>query len=195
MKTYTITKKIKETAPLLTISRDYEANNPLPGYIIKVNGDYSLHYELKEQYKIIKAVDNARKNGNISPKQFGEFVKEEYEKITRDRVLKIYPVKKYTENGIRYKIVDFDNTDISHLFIVTSLKVLEFYNVVDGFEQKIDKALEKFNHYINGEVYSYNLYNEKGKLIKYGYSYGIEEIRKELPQEWQSENLDEYITD
>jgi hypothetical protein len=66
----------------------------------------------------------------------------------------------------------------------------------EGIKGYIDRELETYTAWANGEVYCFTLYDEKGELEESccGF-YDLEAIKQNLPKEWKDENMEDYLID
>jgi hypothetical protein len=199
MKTYTVTKTFTE--PLLKITYDYEAENPRKlknlGHFMTLKRYYVGPDNDEELNKIIKqTLDYA-----TSYRQHAKLIKKEYEKVTGDKVLKVYPVIStyiYEKGIVEYKLVEFEKNDkkITFFYVVTQKTADQLGVNKKNFKKTINRELKLYSSYKNKTLYKYTLYNENGEIIDKGCNfYDIEDIRKCLPRNWKSENLKEYFTE
>jgi len=195
MKTYTITKK--EHLKMLEITHDNAPTNPRKyttiGYFITLNSELKSPDKNLELETIIEEASDYE----TSYKEQMKLIKKEYEKMTKEKVLKIYPVSIYKNGEIAYKLGHFNDfdTELIGYYVVTQKRADEAGAKPKDFEEIIEQEIEKYNSYINKKVYKYTLRNEKGEIIDEGRNfYEIEDIKKHLPKEWEKENLNEYFT-
>ena len=113
-----------------------------------------------------------------------------------EKVLAIYPIVKYEHGGVVYKIGTIHGFDYSNngFYIITEKTQEEMGTSKKDFEKVVKQELEVFNKWVNGEVYQYCLFDDDGEVVdSCGGYYDIEDIRAELPKEWEKEDLREYI--
>lgn len=113
----------------------------------------------------------------------------------------IYPVHRYEHSDISYKLGvthGFDYSNCGFYFVLndefTNRRLKELGIKAKDAEKEIANELDRYSQYVNGEVYSFVLYDEDGEIEdSCGGFYDIEEIRKYLPGEWKYEDLEEYF--
>jgi len=192
MKTY---KKTTEQ-PLLKIMYDSDPESPRNDtnlvYIITWGSRYSSPDKNETMEYIVK------KTGDYANSQEDHIkrIKEEIESQTDEKVLAIYPICKYEHGGISYSLGSNFGFDYSNngFYIVTDKTNEEIGATEDRFEDIIKGEIETYNKYANGEVYGFKLYDEDGNEIDscWGF-YDIEHIKEHLPEEWENEDLKEYL--
>lgn len=196
MKTYTKTSVTEEKR--LEISYDECPESPRNwgslGYFITKERDYhSPDGKDHRLYGIMLEAEERVDNMTDHMKEIKKQAKEEGIKIVA-----IYPISRYEHSGVVYSIGEKNGWDYSPcgFYIVTdkSLKEYGARNNKKSFERFIKAELENYNRYVNGEVYSFVLYNEQGEIEDSccGF-YDIESIREYLPKEWEKEDLEDYI--
>jgi hypothetical protein len=111
-------------------------------------------------------------------------------------IIAIYPVVKYEHSAVVYKLGQIHGFDYSNngFYIITKDSQKELGTKRKDFEKVIKQELADYNQYINGEIYRFILYNEKGEQIdSCGGFYDIDDIKEYLPDEWQDEVLSNYF--
>lgn len=128
-----------------------------------------------------------------------ELITEEIEDLG-DKVLYITPICKYEHSGISYSIGTKHGFDYSNngFYIVTenTLKQEGFEPLSSDkeYEERISSEIETYNQWANGDVYGFTLYDESGENEdSCGGFYSIEDIKEHLPEEFQDEDLEEYL--
>ncbi len=191
MKTYKLTIE----KPQLEINYDEFAYNPrnddnLSLLILKgVYGDNNT--ELKE---LLNTTANFAKNAQEHLILMKREIKRRYGKIVYANF-----ISKYEHSGICLKIGNFKGFDysmIGFVFITEKrLKEIGLSNTSNTcIEGIISDEINTYNQWLNGEVYQYILYDNQGTIVDSctGF-YDLESIKKDLPKEWQNEDLEQYI--
>jgi hypothetical protein len=182
---------------MLKIKKEYKEENPRNtttklGYLIsfcpltrKIDNNEEIKEAMTKTLKLAKSYEH-----------YAELIKKEYEKVTGNKILRVYPISKTMNGGERYNLVDFNekDKDIVAFYIVTRKSAKHVNIKVKYFITAIEKELEKFNNYINNYTLKYELREESGMVASYGFDFhSLEEIRKALPKEWENEDLNEYF--
>ena len=191
MKTY---QKIEES-PKLVISYDQGAQSPREwdnlGYFITVDSRYSSPDKNEEIEGIVKCEgDNA-----TSTENHAKLIKEKINSLG-EKVLAIYPVSKYEHSGVSYSLGESRGFDYSNngFYIVTERSAKITGTKKKDFEKVIEKELEIYTQWANGENYRFLLYDNDGEFEDSGGGfYDVEDIREYLPAEWENEDLSQYI--
>jgi hypothetical protein len=197
MKTFTKTKTTNE--PRLRIVRD--DNSPSPredstlGYWITVDREYQSPDDMPTMRDIVKETGDEA----TSQEEHIALIKKEIEAcMPDDKVLAIYPTVKYEHGGVAYHLGTVHNWDYSNngFYIITKKSQEELGTEAKDFEKVIKQEIEVFNKWANGDVYGFTLYDEQGELIDScrGF-YEPEDIQNHLPEDWKTENLEDYLTD
>lgn len=182
--------------PILTISYDNYPSSPREwsnlGYFIVISKRYTSPDKNDFLYNIIKNTGDVANN----QKHHIELIKEEIESSINEKVLAIYPISMYEHSGINYSLGNRHGFDYSNngFYIVTDKTKAELGVEEKDFEAVIKAELEIYNQYCNGEVYRFELYDEEGNIVDScsGF-YSIDEIKEYLPEEFQDEDLEEYL--
>jgi hypothetical protein len=186
MKTYT--KTIEE--PCLVIEHDTDAESPrqwdnLGFFFTKERGYKSPDGTVFPLYHIMTNTEESARD----TAHHMELMKEEA-RAQGIKIKYIYPVYRYEHGNVVYKRGTAQGFDCSNC---------GFYIVTDESTKKeceaiIDRELETYTQWCNGEVYGFTLHNERGEVEDscWGF-YDIEDIREHLPKEYADEDLREYI--
>lgn len=194
MKTY---KKTKD-APMLEIRYEENAESPREwdnlGHFITCENRYNSPDDDEDLKSLIQNL--AEESDNVD--EHMQKIKEEMPHNGYGNVIAIYPVYRYEHGNIAYRrgvAHGFDSSNCG-FYIVTDKTVPGHLKEAqsDAIEHIIDAELDTYNKWVNGEVYWYCLYNEGGELEDSvcGF-YDLEEIRDNLPDEWENEDLTQYI--
>lgn len=195
MKTY---KRMVEF-PRLVITCDDNSINPREyhtnlGYLITVSNRYRSPDNIPELKDII--IDTANRASSVES-HIRLICKEMKEKLSEE-VIAIFPICIYEHGSILYTFgpnYDFDCSNNS-FYIITDKTLKEYASRVDEneFENIVRQELDIYNRWINGEIYMYTLYDNKGKIIdSCGDFYSLDDIKSDLPEEWKDEDLNEYV--
>lgn len=188
-------KKEIET-PRLEIYNDEYAESPRIGW---ANIGYFITVDRKQsspdENELIENI--VRETGEMAQKQENhiKLIEKEIEAKTTEKVIAIFPIVKYEHSQILYKLGTKNGFDYSNngFYIITdkTAKVLETKK--EDFEEMIRQEIKRYNQWINGEIYAFTLYDEKGEIIEscHGF-YDIEDIREYLPKEFKNEDLQKY---
>lgn len=110
-------------------------------------------------------------------------------------IIEIHPVYRYEHGGVMYKRGTANGFDYSNCgFYIVTAKSLEGETYTsEKITEIIDAELEIYNKWVNGEVYQFTLYDDKGEIEDScsGF-YDIEDIREHLPEDWKDEDLNQY---
>ena len=124
-------------------------------------------------------------------------IKKDYEwENSEEKIIAIYPITKYEHGRVSYSmgtIYDFDYSN-NGFYIITTESQKETGVLEKDFEKCIEQELKLYNSWCNGENYHYTLYDDKGEIEDSCWGFcGIEDIRERLPEEWEKEDLLEYL--
>lgn len=123
-------------------------------------------------------------------------MKKRINKETEEEVVVIYPMTKYEHSGVKYMAGNYFGFDHSNngFYIITDKTQKEAGIEKDFFKKAIEQEIEIYNYWVNGDVWGFELYDEKGNLVEEekGGIYGLESVKEFLPEEWQGD-LNEYI--
>ena len=195
MKTFTITTT--KTRPKLVIKRDTDAPSP------------------RKDSNIGKFITNER--GRNSPDRdiyLHNLMMETYEDATssEDHLARLYkaisevilivPICRYEHSGVQYMTGVHEGYDYSNcgFYFVTKETYKEIFGDEEVDEEKILAVvkceIEDYNRYLNGDIYSFELFNDEGDFVDScsGF-YLLEDMKEHLPVEWQDEDLEEYLKD
>lgn len=127
-----------------------------------------------------------------------ELIKEAIENDTDETVALIVPICKYEHSGISYSIgtkrgFDYSNNGF-YIVMQSGIDKLGVDNTEENLLSIIESEIETYNKYANGEVYGFQLFDENGDFEDscWGF-YDIEDIRGELPEEFDNEDLEQYV--
>jgi hypothetical protein len=192
MKTYNKTVK----APMLEIRQDFDAENPRNdinlGYFITC--DSNMHSP--DKYESFEAVVKTTGDVASSQEEHIKLIKKELEEEYDEKVLAIYPITKYEHSGISYSLGNSFGFDYSNngFYIITEETAKEVGVKEKDFEKVIENELDVYNKYVNGEVYSFTLFNKNGEVKdSCGGFYNIGDIRECLTKGWDKEDLNDYL--
>lgn len=189
MKTY-IETTVK---PKLVISYDSDSDNPrnwsnLSILVIRGNGGDDNSYLTSELERTQYEVNNAEEH-----KQLMVEVVEDY---FGSKVVYSDFISKYEHSGVSYFIGQSSGWDYSNIgfVFVTEESLEECGCAEEDIEEIVKGEIETFSRWANGEVLQYILYDDEGNVEdSCGGFYDLEEIRENLPEEWQEEDLSKYI--
>lgn len=191
MKTY---RKLIEQ-PMLEIYHDQFADSPREdstlGYFVTTDERYKHPDDCEELRRIV--IETQYESQNVE-EHIAAIVREVNKAWAPDSVTYITPITTYRHGNVVYRQGAGIGFDVSNnaFYIVTKESAGE--TPEKYFSKVIDDELSKYSKWCNGEVYGYNLYDEVGEVIdSCATFYDIEDIRKELPATWKSEDLNEYI--
>lgn len=197
MKTYK--KKITQTKPLLEIVYDESPTSPRDfgdfenlGYFITVE----RAHRSPDFNEPIQAIITETSHEAKSTKDHMQLITQRINSEIGETVLAIYPVNKYEHGNVIYRIGVASGFDFSNcgFYIVTDESIKALGTNKEDFERVVKQELSTYTAYVNGEVYRYTLYDEKGDIEDEGSGfYDIEEIRGNLGEEWSEENLNDYL--
>jgi len=123
-------------------------------------------------------------------------IKEMIEKDTTEKVIFIYPIVKYEHSGVSYSLGTKNGFDYSNngFYIITNNTAKEIGAKNKDYEKIIKEELKEFNQWLNGEIYTFVLYDQDGKIEEQisGF-YDINEIKEYLPKEYQNDDLNNYL--
>jgi hypothetical protein len=191
----TYTKEVE--APLLEIRYDCDPTSPREwsnlGYFITVDRDYHSPDMNETLERIVKDTGEEA----TSQAEHIKMIKKEVENELDEKVLKIYPIVKYEHGAVVYSLGEMHGFDYSNngFYIVTDKTQKELGTPESSFEKVIREELNIYNKYANGEVYCFTLYDDKGEVEDSccGF-YSLDDIKEQLPSEWEDVDLTEYIT-
>jgi hypothetical protein len=191
MKTYNTTIE----KPCLTIEYDTDAENPrewdnLGYFFTKEQNHISPYTKEPSLYSIMLKTENeAEDTANHMALIKKEAKKQGY------KIKYIMPVYKYEHSNVVYRLGTANGFDYSNcgFYIVLSNSETKAMTKKQ-IESNIIGELETYTKWCNGEVYVYTLNDENGDYLdSCGGIYDIEDIRENLPEEYQKENLEDYF--
>lgn len=184
------------TKPRLEIR--YEDNSESPrewdnlGYFITCDP----HYESPDKNPQLERIVGQTSNVASSVEYHMEMIKKQMAAESAYKVIAIYPIAKYEHGGITYRRGYFNGYDWSNngFYIITDRTQSIMGTPHDKFHKVIDQELKTYNQYVNGEIYSFTLYDNDGNVEDScsGF-YDIEDIKDYLPSEYQEKDLIEFI--
>jgi hypothetical protein len=124
-----------------------------------------------------------------------ELIKEYFQRNSSEEVVAIYPVTKYEHAFLKYTRGVKSSWDYSHngFYIVTDKTQEKVGTPDDKITSVIDKELETYTQWANGEVYQFTLYDDTGDVKDAcGEFYNLKDMKMHLPEEWEDENLRDY---
>lgn len=194
MKEYT--KTITITEPRLIIRYEICPDSPREwsnlGYFISVDRRYKSPDNNEQLIKIVGETGEDAEDLENHKK----LITERIEKEMGEKVLAIFPVCKYEHGGISYAIGTIFGFDYSNngFYIITDKTQKEVGAEEKDFEKIAENEIATYNQYVNGEIYCFVLYNEKGEedVVLSGI-YDIEDIREYLDDSWKDEDLNDYL--
>lgn len=190
--------KIKKTIEINKLVIEYDSYSSSPrswsnlGYFITADNRQNSPDDNQNFIKILKETGNEA----TSQEEHIEIIKSRIENETDEKVLKIYPVCKYEHGGINYFLGTRQGFDYSNcgFYIITEKTQKEVGTDEKDWEKIINQELENYNQWINGEVYSFILYDDNGDIAdSCGGLYGLDDIKDYLPAEFKDEDLTQYI--
>lgn len=192
----TITKTITTTNPKLVIEYENDPQSPREwdnlGYFITQDRRYNSPDRNELLQAIVKDTSEDATDQNDHIKRIKKAIHEQ----TNEKVLAIYPIVKYEHSGVSYSLGTKHGFDYLNngFYIVTDKTAKLLGTPKKSFEKVIAGELETYTKYVNGEVYGYILYNDNGQIEDSvcGF-YDIEAIRENLPEEWEDEDLTNYL--
>ncbi|MGH1350504.1 MAG: hypothetical protein ACRBBN_06825 [Methyloligellaceae bacterium] len=197
MKTYT--KTVEVTKPRLEIYLDRFAENPrdwhCAGYLLSASNKYiddtdvhtpdrpsTLHTaeELKEIMMDVGMVATS----------LDDHIKRMHKET--DNQYHIFPIVRYEHGNVSYRLGSIHGFDYSNDTFYFAPKTSETKRKRQA-EKVIAAELEEYSSWCSGEIYAVSIYDEVGELVDYnsGY-YDIDDLKADLPSEWQSEDLEQY---
>ena len=194
MKNYT--KQTTITKPKLVIEYDEYAQNPRYdtnlGYFITIGDDTQTPDSEEQIAEIIRASGDEAQNQEDHIQIMSNLINTE----TSEKVIAIYPITKCEHSGVSYSLGTkhgFDNSN-NGFYIITDKTQEEIGVKKADFEKCIKQELETYNQYINGEIFRFTLYDDKGEEEDTcsGF-YSIKDIKGQLPSEWEDEDMEEYF--
>lgn len=133
-------------------------------------------------------------------------VQEHMEKIKQLRgedIVYIAPITRYEHGNVQYLLGAYSGWDYSvcGFYIVTKKQRDDFDDTwrsrevrEEEYRKVIEGELNSYNAWVNGEVYCFQLFDDKGNIEDSLYGlYSVEEIRDYLPEEFKDEILEDYI--
>ena len=192
----TYTKTVEETKNRLKIYYDEYADTPREwsnlGYFITIDSNYNSPDKNDTMHDIVKETGQEAE----SLEEHIEMIKTQYEEATDEKVLSIHPIVKYEHSGVYYSLGTKHGFDYSNngFYIITDKTQKEIGTKKKDFKKVIQGELDIYNKWANGEVYAFNLSDEKGEDVdSCGGFFDIEDIRGHLPKEFADEDLSDYL--
>ena len=194
MKNYT--KQTTITKPKLVIEYDEYAISPREdtnlGYFITVDSKMQSPDTNEQLENIMRVSGDEAQNQEDYIQIMANLINTE----TSEKVIAIYPITKCEHSGVSYSLGTkhgFDNSN-NGFYIITDKTQEEIDVPTKDFEKIIKSELETYNQYINGEIFRFTLYDDKGEEEDTcsGF-YDLEAIQQNLPSEWEDEDMEEYF--
>lgn len=110
-------------------------------------------------------------------------------------IIAIYPITKHEHGNIKYTRSVGSGFDCStNGFYVVTEQSKRIEATPEELAELVDDELELWNNYVNGDVFRFELFNDRGEIVDScsGF-YDIEDIREHLPEEYQEEDLNKYL--
>ena len=198
MKTFKKIETIQK--PMLVIEYDDSVPSPREdtnlGYFITVDSKLNSPDTKEQLENIMRASGDEAQNQEDHIQIMANLINTE----TNEQVIAIYPITKYEHSGISFSLgttKGFDNSN-NGFYIITDKTLKEFDEGLSkntgGQKDVIQAELEEYNKWINGEVYRFTLYDNKGEEIDAcGGFYDLEAVQQNLPVDWAKEDLNDYI--
>ncbi len=195
----TYTKVEARTYPRLEIAYDLLAESPRRlnenlGYFITAEGKYESPDENDVLIDIVKQASDA-----TCVEEHMENIKSLLKDIN-ETVLYITPIVRYEHGDITYSRGVKNGFDYSNcgFYIITDKTCEDFDTIKKEIDVYIDIVLKAYNTYANGEIYTFNLYDEDGELYETASDiYSLEEIINNMSEEdaleWKDEDLTDYL--
>lgn len=190
MKTFTT----KVQKPMLEISYYEGATNPREWDNVALFVLRRGFGDSKDSYYNTILEETSSNSNNVEEHEVN-FVKA-FEDYTNQTVVYSTAITKYEHSGIRLMQGVYTGWDYGVIgFAVITEERLEALGVGHrDFERIMDSELDELNAYINGDVYHYRLFDEDGNEIdSCGGYYSLDDIKEELGEEWQDEDMSEYM--
>lgn len=193
----TYKKTVTSEEPCLVIRYDNDSESPrswdnLGYFYSKSNKSKSPDGNDSDIYNIM--IETGEEARNLT--EHMELMTKRINEETSEKVLAIYPVVKYEHSSVNYSLGSKMGFDFSNngFYIVTDKTRKVLGTPKKSFEKVIAQELKEYTAWVNGEVYSFTLYDMQGNIVDScsGY-YDIEDIRNELPEEYKNERLSDYL--
>lgn len=188
---------IKKTIEVNKLVIEFDNYSPSPrewsnlGYFITIDNRQNSPDKNEELENIVKETGNEATSQEEHIELITKAINE-----TGEKVIKIFPICKYEHGNIIYKLGTQHGFDCSNngFYIITDKTQKEIGADEKDFEKNIKEELENYNSWVNGEVYSYILYNEEGEIEdSCGGLYELDYIKEYLPPEFENEDLSDYL--
>lgn len=118
------------------------------------------------------------------------------EEHNNTKVLYSSYVKEYRHSGSHFSLGSHRGWDYSNngFIFITEQNAKEFGVLPEQFDDIVSHELQELNCWLNGEVYEFYLYDDKGNQVdQCSDIYGLENIKAYLTEDWQQEDLTKYI--
>jgi hypothetical protein len=128
-----------------------------------------------------------------------DMIKKEINAQLGEEVIYITPICRYEHGGVSYSVGTKTVFDYSNngFYIVTKESANEILG--DDYNEEeivkiIESEIETYNQWVNGEVYEYTLYDEDGNFEDScsGF-YTLDEIKERLPEDFDDEDMEDYL--
>lgn len=193
----TITKEVE--VPKLEISFDEGAENPRNWWCV---GYLVLHGEGHIDDRSIEGLDRPDMAHSLdylaeqvaeqgdNAESLAEHLKLLHEATNHE--YHIIAVTKYQHGAVSYSTNTASGFDYSTNGFYFVLK--DEYPTIAQARKHVDNEIDSFNSWANGCVYRFMLFSDSGEVVdSCGGYYSLEDIKESLGDEWQDEDLEEYI--
>ncbi len=196
MKTFTITTT--ETKPKLVIEREEFADSP------RENSNIGK-FITQERNRVSPDNDTYLYNLMIETASVASSREDHLERLYKaiDYPILIVPICRYEHSGVKYMTGfhhGWDYSNCGFYFITVETFTSIFPDKCNPDETELLKIVESeidtYNKYLNGDVYCFTLFNDEGEKVDSctGF-YSLEDMKDYLPEEWENEDLEEYLKD
>jgi hypothetical protein len=188
---------VSTETPKLKIEHDNFCDSPRMdsnlGYFITIS---HLQSSPDVKYDIINIVKSTQYAQDVEHQM--ELITKKFKQDLDEEVLHIFPVSRYTHGNSKFYLGTNHGFDWSNngFYIVTkkSLDLIGTPNELEAITNMVKGELEAYNTWINGEILAFTLYDDLGEVedSSTGF-YDIEDIKEHLGEEWNGEDLSQYI--
>ena len=187
----TYTKTIQK--PRLEIYHDNDSDCPLEWYNMStmVLKYLSSHCNSEIMEALMDTYDECKNSEDHL-----DLMTKEVERILDAKVVYSNFISKYEHSGVSFSLGITNGWDsgINGMVFVTEEDMNEYYLELEEVENRVLTEIHTLNSWVNGDVYRFKLYDSEGEEEdSCGGFYDLEDIREELPEEFQEEELQKYI--